>query len=121
MEKRIDRMGARQFGMENWLNNALWLALFLLVIGSVLVVVNRGWSAETSDTDSKRAYHSGQVTAKRGNLIQINNQDYTMRSDVVIEDDEGRSREEKELKPGTEVNYYLKQGNIDKIVIRLPK
>jgi hypothetical protein len=89
-------------------------------MGSAIIVVNRGWAA-TSDSDSKRTYHSGQVTGKHGNVIQINNQDYTMRSDVVIEDDEGRPREERELKPGTEVNYYLKQGTIDKIVIRLPR
>lgn len=104
---------------ESW-QVALWITLLLFVFGSVFVVMNRGW-AETSDSDSKRAYHSGQVTAKRGNLIQIDNHDYAMRSDVVIEDDEGRPREEKELKTGTEVTFYLRQGNIDKIVIKLPK
>lgn len=120
MAKRMELGVAHRSGMEDWLHSALWIILFLLVLGSVLIVVNRGW-AETLGVDSKLTYHSGQVTAKRGNIIQINNQDYTMRSDVVIQDDEGRPREEKDLKPGVEVNFHLKQGNIDQIVIRLPK
>jgi hypothetical protein len=62
----------------------------------------------------------GEVTAKRDNVVQINNTPYTLAQDVSITDDRMRPMELKDLMPGTPVMFHLRQGRIDRIVILLP-
>ncbi|MEW6246806.1 MAG: hypothetical protein AB1555_08870 [Nitrospirota bacterium] len=67
-------------------------------------------------------FQSGQVTSvKSGTTLQINNTNYPLKPQVIIKDDEGRERDERELQPGVQVQYHLKGGQIDQIVIVLPK
>lgn len=67
-------------------------------------------------------FQSGLVTsAKSETTLQINNTNYTLKPKVIIKDDEGRERDERELLPGVQVQYHLKEGQIDQIVIVLPK
>jgi hypothetical protein len=66
-------------------------------------------------------FQSGQVTAKRGNEITINEKVYSLHPEVTIKDDEEKSRELKDIEPGAELLFHLTQGRIDQIVLLLPR
>jgi hypothetical protein len=67
-------------------------------------------------------FQSGQVTSpKSGTSVEINDRVFTTKEQVLIRDDEGRPRDEKDLSPGSEIKFHTKEGKIDEIVIILPK
>ena len=95
--------------------------LILLMVGSVPAVGASGSWAQTTSPESTVSFQSGQVTAKQGSILQINNQNYTLAPEAIIKDDEGKPRGEKDLTPGTEVRFHVKRGDIDQIVVVLPR
>lgn len=67
-------------------------------------------------------FNTGQVTApKSGTTVEINDRLFTTKRQVVIHDDEGRPRDEKDLRLGSEIKFHMKDGEIDEIIIILPK
>lgn len=124
METLIDR-GVTQRPVRTRMGDGfgalLWIMFFLLVAGSVLVVVGSGTFAKEPDLVSSADFLSGQVTAKRGNQIQINHQDYLLDPRVTITDDEGSPKHVEDLEPGAWVKFHLKDTRIDRIVLMLPR
>ncbi len=104
-------------------------ALVLLMIGLVLLggvpfgSVEAGWAqgAGPSSSAGSATFQSGQITANLATGLQMDHKHYPLDSIVTITDDEGRARELKDLVPGSRVQFHLKQGRIDKIVLILPK
>lgn len=74
-------------------------------------------SVQVPTTDMK----SGRLTAKQEKSAEISGQDYTFHLKIVFADDQGRVREWKEFRRGDYVQYHLKQGQIDFLVLELPK
>ncbi len=104
----------------------LRMAVALLIIGGVpiggltLVTVDEGL-AQTSGSASLADFKSGQVTDKTKNRLEIDKKDYVLQANVTVRDDEGRPRDLSEVVPGTMVQFHLKQGRIDQLVLVLPK
>ncbi len=74
-------------------------------------------SVQVPTTDMK----SGRLTAKQEKSAEINGQDYAFHLKIVFADDQGRQREWKEFRRGDYVQYHLKQGQVDFLVLELPK
>ena len=77
-----------------------------------------------ADQDAARPLvnlQSGQVTANSGNGVQVDGKIYQLHPSVIIQDDEGRPRQLKEVVPGMFVKYHLKGEQIDQLIILLPR
>lgn len=67
-------------------------------------------------------YRSGQVTEVRPpSSIEIDERSYTLKTDITILDDEGEPLEFARILPTSLVKFHLKEGQIDKMVVRLPQ
>jgi hypothetical protein len=64
---------------------------------------------------------SGEVTANWGKALSIDGTVYPLATGVMVSDDGGNQREVKDFVTGTYVQYHLKSGAIDIIVLVLPK
>jgi hypothetical protein len=69
----------------------------------------------------KTGMKSGQLTAKHEKSAEINGQEYAFHLKILLADDRGEWREWKEFKRGDYVQYHLKQGQIDFLLLELPK
>ena len=113
-------------GIRERARHLLRVAVALLIIGGVpiggitLNGVDEGL-AQTSGSASLADFKSGQVTDRQGNKLQIDKKDYVLQSNVSVKDDEGKQRELTEVVPGVMVQFHLKQGRIDQLVLVLPK
>jgi hypothetical protein len=63
----------------------------------------------------------GQLTGKHEKSAEISGKDYTFHLKISFADDKGRAREWKEFRRGDYVQYHLKQGQIDFLLLELPK
>ncbi len=104
----------------------LRVAVALLVIGGVpiggvtLSGVDEGL-AQTSGSGSLADFKSGQVTGKHGNRLEIDKKDYVLQANVTVRDDEGKPKDLNDVTPGAMVQFHLKQGRIDQLVLLLPR
>lgn len=64
---------------------------------------------------------SGQLTGRHEKSAEINGKDYAFHLKVSFADDSGQLREWKEFRKGDYVQYHLKQGQIDFLLLELPK
>lgn len=124
--KNLSSRGRTDTRFDSWPDSVRRVALALLLVGGVTIgggptgQLIEGW-AQTAGPSSMANFLSGQVTANEGNDIQINNKNYPLQKGVTITDDEGKPRDLKDLVPGAEVKFHLKNGQIDQIVLVLPK
>ncbi len=102
--------------------------VFSLAIMGLLIGSEPGTDRATAEAQTGQPavsgsnVQSGLVTAAtHGTTLQINNTNFTLKPQAIIKDDEGRVRDERDLLPGVQVQYHLKEGQIDQIVIVLPK
>lgn len=116
----------QKVGIRERTRHLLRVASALLIMGGVpiggitLDGVDEGL-AQTSGSGSLADFQSGQVTDKHGNRLEIDKKDYLLKSDVTVRDDEGKQRELTEVAPGAMVQFHLKQGRIDQLVLILPR
>ena len=116
----------KQAGIRERARDLLRMAVALVIMGGVpiggltLVGVDEGL-AQTSGSASLADFKSGQVTDRQGNRLEIDKKDYLLKSDVTVRDDEGKPRDLKEVTPGAMVQFHLKQGRIDQLVLVLPR
>ncbi len=122
MGKRVEgtmKLRANREAIDEWLGIVPWFTLILLVMGTALIV-NGSW-AETTDSDPTAHFPTGEITAIRGNEISIDGRKYSLSSNVVIKDTEGRQREGKDLVPGTLVRFLARGGQVNQIILILPR
>ncbi len=116
----------QQAGIRERARDLLRVTVVLLIMGGVpigaitLEGVDEGF-AQTSGSGSLADFKSGQVTDKKGNRLEIDKKDYVLQSNVSVKDDEGKQRELSEVGPGAVVQFHLKQGRIDQLVLVLPR
>jgi len=113
--------GGRQERVR-WRTGLLALMLAVGMIFSVAVagaadVDPKAERPQIPTTDMK----SGQITAKSEQSVAINGHDYAFQKNVVFADDEGEWREWTEFKKRDRVQFHLKQGQIDYLILVLPK
>jgi hypothetical protein len=107
-------------GLQACLIRRAFLFLLLFLIGFAISDIPIG-NAQTSFTDSLMGFQSGMVTDLRPGVLQINNKDYEVITEVSIKDEEGKPIEFNDIVRNAEVKFHLKQGHIDKIVLILPR
>jgi hypothetical protein len=118
-------------GIRERARDLLRMAVALLIIGGMPIGgvpiggitvngVDEGL-AQTSGSGSLADFKPGHVTGKQGNKLEIDKKDYVLHANVTVKDDEGRPRELSDVVPGTMVQFHLKQGRIDQLVLVLPK
>ena len=90
-------------------------------IGGITLVAEDQGLAQTSGSGSLADFKSGQVTDKKGNRLEIDKKDYVLQANVTVRDEEGKPRQLTEVVPGAMVQFYLKQGRIDQLVLILPR
>ncbi|MEW6543753.1 MAG: hypothetical protein AB1411_09085 [Nitrospirota bacterium] len=120
MERRALRARDERRGGDGWLGGLLWITLIFLVAGTALVIGSGGF-AQTTGTATTLTFQTGQVTAVGKTTIRINAREYSLSSEVVIRDDEGKPRELKDLTPGSDVKFHVKRDSIDQIILLLPR
>jgi len=113
-------------GIRERARDLLRIAIALLIIGGVpiggitLVGVDESL-AQTSGSASLADFKSGQVTDKKGNRLEIDKKEYVLQANVTVRDDEGKPKDLSDVAPGAMVQFHLKQGRIDQLVLILPR
>lgn len=64
---------------------------------------------------------SGEVVTNSGDRVQVGGKTYPLHPAVMIQDDEGRPRQIKEVVPGMLVKFHVKGEQIDQLIIVLPR
>ncbi len=115
-------MSRRHLGKGRWNAGAMGAGLVIFLCASGLDFVGSARSAaETSSSQPRTGFQSGQVTGKQGSSIQINQREYLLDQELTVTDDEDRPRELKDIREGAEVLFHLKRDRIDQLVLILPK
>ena len=96
----------------------------ILVIAGVtaLVVFSSSESILAAQKEGSEIedFMMGEVTDKRENVIRIDSKEYSFGAGVIVKDQNLTSRDLKDVVPGTQVMFHLKQGRIDQIIILMP-
>lgn len=98
----------------------------LRMIIVILAVSGMSWEAvglcQTVSPPVTVGYKSGQVTEVRPpSSIEIDERSYELKVDVMILDHEGEPLELARILPTSLVKFHLKEGRIDKMVVKLPQ
>ena len=113
-------------GIKERARDLFRVTVALLIIGGVPIggITLNGVDeslAQSSGSASLADFKSGQVTDKKGNRLEIDKKDYVLQANVTVRDEEGKPRQLTEVVPGVMVQFHLKQGRIDQLVLVLPK
>ena len=92
----------------------------LLGVLAIIGVSATSW-AQTPDSSSNAGFQTGQVVSAGDKQMVIDHKSYAVGSEVKVTDDEGGSREYKQVGPDQIVMFHLKKGQIDQLIIVLPK
>ena len=98
-------------------------------VGILALLLSGGpaFSAVNDETNSpafqmpKTGMQSGHITAKHETSVGISGKDYAFHPKVEFWTDEGGQLEWKEFKRGDEVQFHLKQGKVDYLILNSPK
>jgi hypothetical protein len=116
VERESLRMNQRSLTSTSTLVVALMLVLTNLPVirSSDIAVAGQKEDVQLQD------FIMGEVTGKRENAIRIDSKEYPFFSDVIVKDQNLTPMALKDVVPGTQVMFHLKQGRIDQIIILLP-
>jgi hypothetical protein len=85
------------------------------------------FSAGNDETNSpsfqmpKTGMQSGNITAKHEKSVEISGRGYAFHPKVEFWTDEGQQLEWKDFNRGDEVQFHLKQGKVDYLILNSPK
>ncbi len=96
---------------------------YLIVLVFCLAVVPpiTAFSDEGASYQSIGTLYSGVVTGIQGQSIEIDRNRYGFHKELTVADDEGRERKLQEIRTGIKIQYHLKQGKVDQLIIRLAR
>lgn len=77
--------------------------------------------AQESMLFSTVGFQSGVVDEVQGSTIRIDGRSYVLKAAVVVVTHEGESLELERIIPTSLVKFHLKEGHIDKMVVKLPQ
>jgi hypothetical protein len=110
----------RMYERNVWVHYVSVLAV-IIVLGNLIVASTSDIVvAAEKDGSELEDFVMGQVTDKRENLIRIDSKEYPFFADVIVKDQNLSPRVLKDVVPGTQVMFHLKQGRIDQIIILFP-
>ena len=99
-------------------------ALIVFLCGALFLASLTAQSVDSSPhggPGAEAAYQSGVVTSLLGSRIEINNIPYRLHKLVRVTDDQGTVRSLKDLGRGARVQFHLKRGQVDRIILLLPR
>jgi hypothetical protein len=106
---------------SGWLGRLLIAVLAFLAAEAGPIGGLPDTSAQSAGSLSSVPAMQGEVTARQGYDIRINNRAYTLHRDVVIKDEVGQPKTLADLSPGTMVTFQTRQGQIHAIIVMLPR
>lgn len=113
-------LSCRIYQRRFWANSVSAIAV-TVVLGSLIVTsISDIVVAAQKEVSQIEDFVMGEVTGKRENVIRIDSKEYPFLADVIVKDQNLTPRDLKDVVPGTQVMFHLKQGRIDQIIILLP-
>jgi hypothetical protein len=106
---------------RNVLANSVSAIAVMVVLGTLMAtsIFDTAVAAQ-KEVSQIEDFVMGEVTGKRENVIRIDSKEYSFFADVIVKDQNLEPRALKDVVPGTQVMFHLKQGRIDQIIILLP-
>jgi len=106
-----------------------WRALAGVVLSVVFLLGHpaAGLGKNKDDVDAplvelpKTDLKSGRLTDRHDKSAEISGREHAFHAQIKFADDEGNAREWKTFRKGDYVQYHLKQGQIDFLILELPK
>ena len=93
----------------------------IVVVGTLIVPSSSDIVvAAQKEVSQLEDFVMGEVTDKRENVIRLDSKVYSFFADVIVKDQNLTPMALKDVVPGTQVMFHLKQGRIDQIIILLP-
>jgi hypothetical protein len=98
------------------------LALVALVLSGALALGAQQEEGAVAQVELPTSgLKSGQLTAKQEKAAAIDGREYPFHPTIVFADDEGNPRDWQSFKRGDVVQYRLKQGQLEVLILVLPK
>ncbi|MBI4000221.1 MAG: hypothetical protein HY348_00355 [Nitrospira defluvii] len=99
------------------------VALGLLALMQVVPSVSTVGFAQTEIVMpfSTAGFQSGVIDEVQGSTIRIDGRSYALKSAVLVVNHEGEPLELERIIPTSLVKFHLKEGHIDKMVVKLPQ
>ena len=103
----------------------LFIALTIVATVSSLVlmtgrVMPAAWANEPS-VPQLGVLPEGEITAVGSSTLDVAGRFYGLHSKLTIVSDEGQPMEFKQLRPGLVIQYHVKEGLLDRIIVLLPQ
>lgn len=101
------------------------IALAIVVAAGVLFSTTEGlvtsaWADEPSMSQLGNL-SEGEITAVGATTLDVAGRFYGLHPKLIIVSDEGKPMELKQLRPGLIVQYHVKEGLLDRIVVIIPR
>lgn len=106
-----------------WRGKRLTIILLLVAIvtGAQASLPTEGRAQEVQLPFSTGGFGQGMVTAIHDASIDIDNRNYSFKPNVMIVNEQGQPIEMSSVLQDSEVKFHLKEGQIDKMVVILPR
>ncbi len=96
----------------------LWVGLSFMALNASIMAPSTSLGQTTISVINMMR---GEVTSTGPKQVVVGSKPYILTDDVVIKDDRERSVELKNISIGDRVAFHLRQGQIDQLVLLLPK
>lgn len=83
--------------------------------------VSFGQTVENTMPFSTVGFQSGVVDEVQGTTIRIDDRSYVVKSDAQVVDHQGRPLDLDQIVPTSEIKFHLKEGRVDKMMVKLPQ
>lgn len=104
---------------------SMLIALLIVVTGSILISAADGLMptarAEAPSVPQLGTLPEGEITAVGSTTVDVAGRFYGLHPKLTIVSDEGQPMELKQLRPGLIIQYHVKEGALDRIVVLIPR
>lgn len=119
-KNEVENSSRRKYPSRVWARRLSSIAT-IVVLGSVMDICRSNMVlAAEKEVSRIQDFVMGEVTGKRENVIRIDTREYPFFADVIVKDQNLTPMAIKDVVPGIQVLFHLKQGRIDQIIILLP-
>jgi hypothetical protein len=103
----------------------LLIALAIVAAGSALISMTEGlmptvWADEPSVLQLGNL-PEGEITAVGSTTVDVAGRLYGLHPKLTIVSDEGQPMELQQLRPGLVIQYHVKEGALDRIIVLIPR
>jgi hypothetical protein len=103
----------------------LFIALAIVVVVSGVMSMTEGLMpaalADEPGVSQLEVLPEGEITAVGSSTLDVAGRLYGLHPKLTIVSDEGQPMELKQLRPGLVIQYHVKEGVLDRIIVLLPR